>query len=209
MKRLSIVLALALMAVLTFAAVSFAQESDGDTAAPETPTAPGWQMRAPEGRSGFFGRMAENMRERMMPQMMRQGRMHSGPMGPGMMGRDMMGKGMMGAGMMDREAHLAAVAEALGMSVEELDEAVTGGTPIHELAEAAGVDLHAVMSGLMAERIQAAVEAGDLTQEQADAMLERMESHPGPMMHERSQGRFENRGPGKHNNHRMPGFRGR
>ncbi|MEI2421861.1 hypothetical protein V6O07_16410, partial [Arthrospira platensis SPKY2] len=96
--------------------------------------------------------MAEGIRDRMMPQMMRRG-----GMGPGMMG-----KGMMGAGMMDREAHLAAVAEALGMSVEELEEAVTGGTPIHELAEAAGVDLHAVMSGLMAERIQAAVEAGDL-----------------------------------------------
>jgi hypothetical protein len=222
MKRLSIVLAL--IAVLAFAAVSFAQESEGDAAAPETPTAPGWQMRTQEDRPGIFGRMAENLRERMMQrfspqakgdqavpgpfgrtwdresmppmmsQMMRRGGMHPGMTDRGMMGKGMTDRGMMGEGLMDRDAHLAAVAEALEMSVEELEEAITSGTPIYELAAEAGVDLHAVMSGLMTERIQAAVEAGDLTQEQADAMLERMESHPGPMMH------------GQRN---MPGKRGR
>jgi hypothetical protein len=80
------------------------------------------------------------------------------------------------------------VADAFGMTPTELFEALHGGSTIEELAEAEGVDLEGLQETLAdlhkeraRERIQEAVENGDISQEQADWMLEGMENGYGPM----------------------------
>ena len=77
----------------------------------------------------------------------------------------------------------SAVATALNMSVEELQAAIDGGQTLTEIATAQGVDLATVQTALNAARLDAMktqladkVAAGEITQEQADAMLQRMES---------------------------------
>jgi hypothetical protein len=75
---------------------------------------------------------------------------------------------------------LELLAEALGMTVEELREAIADGQTIAELAEAQDVTLEDIVDALaapMIERIQQAVEDGRLTQEQADAQIEQMQEH--------------------------------
>lgn len=110
--------------------------------------------------------------------------------GPGMMGRgfgDMMGHGdMMGrGGMMDgpfageREAILA---EALGMTSEELQSALDEGKSILAIAEAQGLDeteLQAALQAATSERIDQAVADGDLSETQAARLKERLENGPG------------------------------
>jgi hypothetical protein len=79
-----------------------------------------------------------------------------------------------------RGEHLDVVAEALGMTADEVREAVSGGQTIAELAEAQGVPLQDVADALMAaetERLQQAVEDGRLTQEEADEKLAHMEEN--------------------------------
>ena len=79
-----------------------------------------------------------------------------------------------------RGEHLEVVAEALGMTGDEVREAVSGGQTIAELAEAQGVPLQDVADALVAaetERLQQAVEDGRLTQEEADEKLARMEEN--------------------------------
>jgi uncharacterized protein (DUF433 family) len=108
-----------------------------------------------------------------------------------------------------RGEHLEVVADALGMTVEEVREAVSSGQTIAELAEAQGVPLQDVADALVAaeaEHLQKAVEDGRLTQEEADEklahmeenVLERLESgEPGD--HGRPGGRGGQRGPrGQH-----------
>jgi len=71
------------------------------------------------------------------------------------------------------------LAEALDMTVEELQEALTGGQTVAELAEDQGVALEDIVDALIApriERIQQAVEDGRITQEQADERIEQMEA---------------------------------
>jgi len=70
---------------------------------------------------------------------------------------------------------LAAIAEAIGIGVEELQAAKEAGTP---LAEIAGDQLPAVVDLLVenaTERIEARVADGRITQEQADEKLEGLE----------------------------------
>jgi nucleoid DNA-binding protein len=96
-------------------------------------------------------------------------------------------------------AQLDTLAEALDMTVEELQEALTDGQTVAEVAEAQGVSLEDIVDVLMApmiERIQQAVDDGDITQEQADERIEQMEERILHMLES---------GPGQ-----MPGgFRGR
>lgn len=69
----------------------------------------------------------------------------------------------------------AALASALGVSVEELEAAKAEGTRIDELAEANGVDLEALRDTMQAAHQSAVEEAlaqGLITQEQADWLLE-------------------------------------
>lgn len=84
----------------------------------------------------------------------------------------------MNGGFIDREMMQEAIAGALGITVEELQSALEEGTSIEELATELGVDMETVRAAVTAakvEAINAAVEAGDLTQEEADEILARME----------------------------------
>jgi hypothetical protein len=72
------------------------------------------------------------------------------------------------------------LAEILGMTTDEVREALAGGQTITELAEAQGVPLQDVADALVAaeaERLQQAVEDGRLTQEEADERLALMEEN--------------------------------
>jgi transposase len=78
-------------------------------------------------------------------------------------------------------------AEALGLTPEEFFAELHGGKSLAEIAEAKGVDVQTVYDAMNAARVEArdqaiqqAVEDGRLTQEQADQMLERLESRPSP-----------------------------
>lgn len=72
-----------------------------------------------------------------------------------------------------------AVAEALGMTPEQLFSELHSGKTLEEIAEAKGVDMEAVKDALTASQkealkaeIEQAVEDGKLTREQADWLLE-------------------------------------
>jgi uncharacterized protein (DUF433 family) len=91
-------------------------------------------------------------------------------------------------------AHAEVLAETLGLTVEELVEAVSGGQSIAEVAEAQGVDLDTIVDALVAaqsERLQQAVEDGRITQEQADEHIAQMEEHIRQML-ESGAGMFGN-----------------
>lgn len=89
------------------------------------------------------------------------------------------GPGDGGRGMRLGEAELAAAAEVLDMTTDELTTALESGQTLEQIAEAAGVDfadvqaaIQAVHATEMRERIQQAVEDGTITQENADWLLE-------------------------------------
>jgi hypothetical protein len=103
-----------------------------------------------------------------------------GPDNPGfgimMNGRGPMGGGH-GFGLGDEE--LAAAADALGMTTDEVKSALQDGKTLQDLADEAGVDIEDVHAAIQAvhetemrERIAQAVEDGTMTQTQANWMLE-------------------------------------
>ena len=78
---------------------------------------------------------------------------------------------------------LQAAAEALGMTTDELINALRGGSTLEELAEEAGVDIEDLRAAIqearatdMRERIQQAVEEGTITQEHADWLFEGLDN---------------------------------
>ncbi|MEM7027977.1 MAG: hypothetical protein AAF629_00185 [Chloroflexota bacterium] len=98
-------------------------------------------------------------------------------------GRGFGGKGKRGGkgfgNIIDREEMKSAVAEALGLSVEELEAAKEAGQSIRDLAEAQGIELSDIQEAKKAaltEAIEEAVSEGTITQAQADQMLERIEN---------------------------------
>ncbi len=99
-----------------------------------------------------------------------------GPMGRGGM---MMGRGGMGGafGGVLRDEGQALLAEALGIDEAELTSALDAGQTILEIAEAQGMDeteLQAAFQTALEARLEEAVSADELTQDQADALLERL-----------------------------------
>lgn len=89
--------------------------------------------------------------------------------------------GQFGGGFMHSEENQArmhtAIAEALGLSVEDFEAAIAEGQTLYQIAEAQGVDLadvQAAMQTVRAEIIDQAVADGLLTQEQAEWMKTRM-----------------------------------
>jgi hypothetical protein len=79
-------------------------------------------------------------------------------------------------------AGLQAAAEALNMTTDELITALRSGKTLEEIANEAGVDLQTVEDAIQAahatamrERIQQALDAGTITQEHADWLLEGLE----------------------------------
>lgn len=103
----------------------------------------------------------------------------------------------------NREDAQAAVAEALGMTVDELAAAREDGTRMPALAEAQGVDMETVITAVSDARtaaIEQAVIDGIITQEQADLLLSREgprfggpRGHGGPRGGQGGNGQF---GPG-------------
>jgi Spy/CpxP family protein refolding chaperone len=102
-----------------------------------------------------------------------------GGWGGHMGGRGMMGGGggpAMMAGIVDRDAMHAAIAEALGMSVEDFEAALAEGETPYTLAEARNIEfatVTAAMTETLSAALDEAVAAGRLTREQADWMLSR------------------------------------
>ncbi len=87
-------------------------------------------------------------------------------MGPRMGGKD---------GAPHAPPHLETIAEALGMTTEDLMSELQDGQSVAEVAEAQGVDLDTVVDAVLAEieeRLDTLVENGRLTQEEADERLE-------------------------------------
>ncbi|MBN1487458.1 MAG: hypothetical protein JW981_07440 [Anaerolineae bacterium] len=77
-----------------------------------------------------------------------------------------------------KPAQMEAVAEILGITTEELREAVTGGQTVAELAEEKNVALDVIVEALMEQakaRIQEAVDNERIDQEKADELLEKFE----------------------------------
>ena len=93
-------------------------------------------------------------------------------------GYGMGGHGMRGNGYAGSLPTL--LAEALGMTTEELYTAQTAGQTVAEIAAAQGVELADVVAAVVAPRVQRLAQSvadGTLTQEQADAMLAAMTEH--------------------------------
>jgi len=85
-------------------------------------------------------------------------------------------RGRLGAG----GAQPALLAKTLGMTVEEVHEALAEGQTVAELAKAQDIaweDIVAALRASMSERIQQAMDEGRITQEQADERIEQMEEH--------------------------------
>jgi hypothetical protein len=89
------------------------------------------------------------------------------------------GPGGMHGGRGLSDAALAAVANVLNMSTDDLSAALQNGQTLQELADTAGVDIQQVKDALsavreteMRERINQAVTDGTITQEHADWLLD-------------------------------------
>lgn len=121
-----------------------------------------------------------------------EGAQPANPFGPGHMwgwqqngqeesmpyGRGYPGAGMMG-GLLDGNTLLDIVAQTLGLTAEEVVAELNQGLSIAELTDQYGADLEAIVSEFNeahAEALQEAVDAGWLTQEQADWMQQNMEA---------------------------------
>ena len=111
------------------------------------------------------------------------------------------GRGMMG-GFGGQWTTFDTIADTLGLTPEELFTALHSGKTLEGVAEDQGVDWEALQETMQAaredamrERIEQAVEDGTISQEQADWMLEGLESGYGPM----------GRGFGRGRGGRLPG----
>ena len=99
-------------------------------------------------------------------------------------------------GVIDRGAIKQAMADELGMTVEELEAAKEDGSSLEELAEANGTTVDAVREAAQAEKeaqVQAALDAGEITEEQAEQLLNGGGRRGGPRGGGEGGGR---RGPG-------------
>jgi hypothetical protein len=92
------------------------------------------------------------------------------------------GRGPGGGGRGLSDAALAAAAEALNMTTDELTAALQSGQTLEQIAEEAGVDFEDVQAAIQAvretelqERIEQALADGTITQEHADWLLEGLE----------------------------------
>jgi len=97
------------------------------------------------------------------------------------------GRGMFG-GFGGQWTMFDTMADALGLTPEELFSELHAGKTLDEVAEAQGVEMEALQDALkvaqedaMRQRIEQAVEDGTLSQEQADWMLEGLEKGFAPM----------------------------
>ncbi len=145
MTRKSLILLFAVAALIAGSAFAVMAQDDDDS---PVPFGPGWMHQ--QGDAGF---------------------------GPGMMhGHGMMMGGGFGPGMMwgDGEPMMFTVAEALGLEPDAFFAALRDGQTLAEIAEAQGVELETVYDAALAhaeEHVAQLIEAGSITQEQADQHL--------------------------------------
>jgi hypothetical protein len=92
------------------------------------------------------------------------------------------GRGMFGFGRGSQWTMFDTAADVLGLTPDELFDELRGGATMEDVAEAQEVDVEQVQEALQAaqeearlEAIEQAVEDGDMSQEQADWMLEGLE----------------------------------
>lgn len=111
------------------------------------------------------------------------------------------GRGLFGFGRGGDWTMFDTVAEELGMTPEELFAALHAGKTLEEVAADQGVEIEAVREALgavrdaaMRDAVAQAVEDGDMSQEQADWLLEGLEK--GYMPRGRGPGRGFGHGPG-------------
>jgi transposase-like protein len=107
------------------------------------------------------------------------------------------GFGPGGPGRGFRGAVFPDLAKALGITDAQLKEQLRDGKSIAEIAKAAGKSLADVRAALKAdakERLDKAVKDGDLTQAQADKMLEHLEEHLDHLGEKRPMFRRDHRG---------------
>ncbi len=99
------------------------------------------------------------------------------------------GRGLFGFGHGDQWTMFDTAADALGLTPEELFSEMRAGKTLEEVAEEQGVELEDLQEAMTASRAQAmrdaieqAVEDGEMSQEQADWLLEGLEKGymPGP-----------------------------
>lgn len=94
-------------------------------------------------------------------------------------GRGHGNRGNRGNSWLTSEEKLALTAEALGMTVEELTAAKEAGQSMEEILEAQGLtaeEFQAAKQAAMIAAVNQAVADGELTQEEADALIERIEN---------------------------------
>ena len=87
-------------------------------------------------------------------------------------------RGHRGMRFLDRDEMKAIVAEVLGMTVEELEAAREAGMTLEEIAAEQGVSLDEVEAAIFAAKVTAideAVAAGDISAEQGEAIVARLE----------------------------------
>lgn len=169
-----IALLLVAIVVAVGAGLAAAQNASTPSAVGNTTTNQNFGPRQAMMNNGGQGMMAQGGQGMMgNGGMMAQGGMMSNS---GMMGNGgMMAHG--GMGIIDRQS---IIAEALGITVEELQAARAEGKTLPQLVAELGLDLEEVRAAIQAgvtEAINQAVADGTLTQEQANWMLERMELH--------------------------------
>ena len=86
-------------------------------------------------------------------------------------------------GVIDRDAIQQVMADELGITVDELMQAKEDGVSLEELAEANGTTVEAVKAAAQAEKeaqVQAALDNGDITEEQAERLLDGNGRRGGP-----------------------------
>ncbi len=201
-KRFGVVLAIALVAIMAIAGVSFAQSGDTNDWAPQG--IPGVGPRGGHGIPGLglerpgqadrlqdladtFGMTVEELQAALdegktIQQIAEE------------QGVDLYALHLQRSVERARD-HLQAAADTLNMTVDELLSALDEGKTIQQIAEEQGVDLQAAWLEQVKSRLAQAVEDGKLTQEQADQILERLESGEMPFHPFGPGGR---RGPGGH-----------
>ncbi len=144
---------------------------------------------------------AEQMQSRMLMNRGQMGPMRgqtAGPMADNCCGLD--------SPLLDRTVMRTAMAELLGMSLDELETALAEGARLSQLMAEADVEPDAMRAAMTEVRETAVAEAladGTITQEQADCILSKTER--GPHMRGLTNHNHEN---GRHQNHGRMGPRG-
>lgn len=134
-----------------------------------TGTCPAFQQNGGQSPQPGFGRMSGG---------------YATGRGRGMMGGGMYAGGMMGNGNMPMHDYMeAAFAQSLGMTEAELESELAAGKTMWQVAQEKGktdAEITSLMTAARSQALQGMVAAGTISQEQANAMQQRMDQGAGP-----------------------------